>query len=416
MTTVVVAPNAKVPKLTGSVLKDPNQSSLYVRQMEDIFVTYKIADGIKTTGGDADDAEKAASVAGYIWQSVVQGDVDSFQLLFKLKKYASRGDLMWSKLKPVLTEKRKDDNDKDEWRRCDEYLKEPKFSKETMGLLSIWEIHLEATLEKATELANGVDGRTAPASEEVVIQSILMQKGCLPAWADGDTFIRSSIATKNTFSTFIAALELAYKSVPPAQDDEVSAVGVGGKYSASDEVCRAFQAHGKCRFRDKCRYKHVQGSGPKPTSGAKKTATVCYKFRDTGKCKFGDGCKFQHGAQGSASGETKKTWKSNPIVNGEPSKCEHCGSLFHLKAKCDKPGEHRIAAIEEGHRETQQSLMDICREMQTRVNKLEQTGAGVAAVMPSAGDDRSAESAMAKFIESYESVAAVGSVAGKQTE
>ena len=414
---VVVAPNAKVPKLTQSILKDADLSVLYVRQIEDLLILYKVLEGIETkTNGDAKNVDAAASAAGYIWQSVLNGDVSSFQNLFRLDEYSSRGDLMWAEIKPVLTNRRVTKTDQSGWSECKAYLDRPKFEEESMVLLSMWEIQLKANFKQATQLASGVDGRTAPASEEEVIQTIMNQRGCLPSWADNDTYVRSKVESQKTFKTFIAELESAHKSVAPDDDDDkVSAVHNSAKTQAE---CNFFAKTGRCKYGDKCKFKHVAGGGTSQSSqSAAKPRKPCYKFRDTGACEFGDKCRFSHGAAGG-NATKKKTWVSNPLgADGEPTVCEQCGSMFHLSAKCKKPGEQRIAAIESSQKDVQQTLLEICKEMQGRVQRLEksagsQPASAVAAVAQLAEDDRSAESAMSKFLEEFSSerIAAVEDV------
>lgn len=58
-----------------------------------------------------------------------------------------------------------------------------------------------------------------------------------------------------------------------------------------DNVCRKFRASGSCRFGDRCRYEHVDGSGPSDGS----PSDVCFMFTDSGSCKWGDSCRFRHG-------------------------------------------------------------------------------------------------------------------------
>jgi len=58
----------------------------------------------------------------------------------------------------------------------------------------------------------------------------------------------------------------------------------------SEEICRAFRNTGRCRYGEKCQYKHSEGEAIEPPPRGQ-----CHNFEQTGACTYGDRCRFLHG-------------------------------------------------------------------------------------------------------------------------
>jgi hypothetical protein len=118
-----------------------------------------------------------------------------------------------------------------------------------------------------------------------------------------------------------------YAPVKLAQADVLMGAGI------RQEVCKVFARTNRCRYGDRCKYKHDGESrtpraarfGPFTFKGRK---DLCRLFTTTGKCKFGKACRYKHepklarahlteAAQGISDPDMKETEASGNLIGHE---------------------------------------------------------------------------------------------------
>ena len=113
---------------------------------------------------------------------------------------------------------------------------------------------------------------------------------------------------------------------PQASKTKGKGKGGGKTTAAAEKPCLFLKKFGKCKFGDKCYYKHegvTKSSTANQTTSDKTPTTsteaqLCQLWSRTGKCKFGDNCKFKHQADANQVATPKPKPKPNAKPKAKP--------------------------------------------------------------------------------------------------